>query len=447
MAWPEDKKPYRQFEDPRLTKNQGGIPSGNVAAEGAELLGRAAVAPAQAVGVAVDKSPVMFAARQAINGIGSAANTLSAANANNQRALTPNSELPAAQTMRPVSPVQTNVNYSTDRSKMLGLPQSNFATDVQGIGTPITDYRNNPAIAKATANATDPNVDFQKTIYNIGDKMYETPSRAITRPGSRQAIGGGSILDSRQPGQRVNYSNGGLNVQFAGNTPTDEIQRFTGTHSALTSQRAKDDAAAQGKEMARAALNGGRGPGPERPVMPNIAGMRPREAATLMDGYKAALSSHDNWQNNVTQVKNYDANNENQKEQNRLTGEHYKAADSGTAIDNQTKQLGLNRETRNNQLLQQAANAKPGSPEAEEAIRQYGLYNPPKEQPDSVMALNTYTDGQIDGQRLVNKKDGSPVGGQQKRVPTPNEEAAWAEVKAGKATPKHFQDLFGYLPE
>jgi len=171
--------------------------------------------------------------------------------------------------------------------------------------------------------------ELSKTLFtNNSDGM-----QAISRP-VRSQDNVTNTLENRDINQPVRYLNAGLNVDFPSGTPLAEIKAFTNTHRGLAEQKAIDDKIATTKATVLQSLNGGRGPVPEMPIQPNISGMAPREAATLMDAYKAKIASRDNWLQNATQGKNYDAQNANQATQNSINAKHYATNDANSAEQN-----------------------------------------------------------------------------------------------------------------
>lgn len=132
-------------------------------------------------------------------------------------------------------------------------------------------------------------------------------------------------LANRKEGQPVTYKNDFLNVEFPGNTSTSDIRNFTNSLQGSANLRVEEGKAALAHERLLAQMNGGRGPGPSMPTRPDISGMRPNEAKTVMAGYEAELRSYDNAQQNMTTGKYYDANNANNAEQNRINEDHNKS--------------------------------------------------------------------------------------------------------------------------
>ena len=144
------------------------------------------------------------------------------------------------------------------------------------------------------------------------DKLSE---RNWGRPTNLQSLAG------RKEGQSVNYSKGGLDVQFAGDTPTNEIQAFTGTHSSLADKREADNKVAAAELKALQAMNGGRGPGPDMPTMPDVSGMTVNRQKAAIGAYQAKQTAYDNWHQNANQAEQ----NSISREQNRIAGEGNKS--------------------------------------------------------------------------------------------------------------------------
>jgi hypothetical protein len=141
-----------------------------------------------------------------------------------------------------------------------------------------------------------------------------------------------AVLASRQPGQAVRYNNGGLNVEFAGNTPNNEIEAFTNSHRGLVTERQRGEKAYAEMMAKKQAMNGGLGEGPSRPVMPNLSGMAVSQQKAAVDAYQAQQVAYDNFHQNATNRMNNESDNVNKAEQNKYMKDYY-----GGSVKNDTE--------------------------------------------------------------------------------------------------------------
>jgi hypothetical protein len=334
------------------------------------------------------------------------------------------------------SVVKEPLAYSTGQTPMLTrtLPDGNRALSIGGntLRTNLSESdleikRNVDALNNkvASMNPADITPEQRARIQGIREQAgymrggVNNTGQAIARPT------GADVLAGRQPGQAVRYNRGGLSVEFAPNTSNQEIADFTGTHRGLVGARQEQEKIDAAQAAKLQAMNGGRGPGPDMPEMPDLSGLGPDEIKAQVAAYSARQSAYDNWHQNATQAENYQGQNANQSQQNQLAAQNALGEREGQALDNQQKQYGFDRQKQMDSILDSAANAVPGTPDGDKTIadarRRWAELNPSKETPDSVMAIE-------EGQHLVSKKDGSPIGGGQKpaqgAVPPVNERVA-----------------------
>jgi hypothetical protein len=162
--------------------------------------------------------------------------------------------------------------------------------------------------------------------FTIGRKVMDAGNLGST-PNNPNAV-----LASRQPGQAVRYNNGGLNVEFAGNTPNSEIGAFTNSHRGLVTERQRGEKAYAEMMAKKQAMNGGLGEGPSRPVMPNLSGLGPDEIKAQVDAYQAQQATYDNFHQNATNRMNNESDNVNKAEQNKYMKDYY-----GGSVKNDTE--------------------------------------------------------------------------------------------------------------
>jgi hypothetical protein len=162
--------------------------------------------------------------------------------------------------------------------------------------------------------------------FTIGRKVMDAGNLGST-PNSPNVV-----LASRQPGQAVRYNNGGLNVEFAGNTPNSEIGAFTNLHRGLVTERQKGEKAYAEMMAKKQAMNGGLGEGPSRPTMPNLSGLGPDEIKAQVDAYQAQQATYDNFHQNATNRMNNESDNTNKAEQNKYMKDYY-----GGSVKNDTE--------------------------------------------------------------------------------------------------------------
>lgn len=103
------------------------------------------------------------------------------------------------------------------------------------------------------------------------------------------------------------FAAGGLVVEFDKDTPASEVEAFTSQYRSIANARQANEKIAAKAQVARAALNGGRGPGPERPVMPDTTGMTVNRQRAAIDAFQAKQAAYDNFQQNATVGKNDNA--------------------------------------------------------------------------------------------------------------------------------------------
>jgi hypothetical protein len=163
----------------------------------------------------------------------------------------------------------------------------------------------------------------QNNLNNLGQNLVKTNA---------------DILASRQPGQSVKYSKGGLDVTFAPGTSNQEISAFTDSHRRESGITAQNEAAqaANTKYLRELAMEKARSGIMDMPQKPDVRGMSPNERKDAIDAYQAELSYAAQANQTAMQGKNYQGQNVNAAEQNAISREHYGITGANEALRAQT---------------------------------------------------------------------------------------------------------------
>lgn len=199
MAWPQDKKPYDQFAP--------GTPTATALNRQTNAIG----AVAQGAANVAENFGGGAGARQIGNGIARPFNALAVNNANQNRVLTPNDQLPAAQTMRPVT---AKLTYPGVDSPTLGVRQpltsANVADPRNMVDPRFTAMRKGLSGAQAIGNGQFSENAATGAVSNAVGARQGIGAN-VAPFGNRDAMGavGGTIRDE-QTGETISMGTNGV---------------------------------------------------------------------------------------------------------------------------------------------------------------------------------------------------------------------------------------------